>query len=389
MEGSPVDASIFALLIAAGFLVLFKRRTNWSQIFHDNKWVLLFFLYCGISTAWSDYPFVSFKRWLKAIGDLIMVLVVLTENDPVEAVKALIRRWAYALIPLSVILIKYYPEISRSYDRWTGNVSYSGVAVNKNLLGCLCLICGLFFVWHLITIWRREDMSLKKTEVALSVLFLCLIWWLMTLADSSTSWAAYIFGIGILLLSGLPIMKRSQRGFDVYLFVCIVIISFIFIFIDGWKIMLGILNRDTSLTGRTEFWEKLLTMDNDPLIGAGFHSFWLGDRLRQLEGTFYWQPNQAHNGYLEIYLNLGAMGLVFFLGFIFTAYRNCRNAVVAGYDSGRFRMTLLGVSLIYGITEAGFRELHPMWFMCLFASLEWPKVGGTESTAESDASVEP
>jgi O-antigen ligase len=77
-------------------------------------------------------------------------------------------------------------------------------------------------------------------------------------------------------------------------------------------------DRDVTLTGRTTIWgaSLLLGMDH-PWIGHGFNAFWLGDegpsgQIRKLAG---WDVPSAHNGYLEIWLDLGLCGLAaFFLG---------------------------------------------------------------------------
>src|ERR1041385_944818 len=87
IEGSPVDRIVFLFLIIAGFIVLKQRQTNWANVFRTNRWLFVFFAYLGISSVWSDFPMVSFKRWIKDLGNIIMVLVILSEKDPVEAVK--------------------------------------------------------------------------------------------------------------------------------------------------------------------------------------------------------------------------------------------------------------------------------------------------------------
>ena len=66
-----------------------------------------------VSLLWSDFPDVAFKRWTKALGDLVMVLVVLSDREPISAVKRLFSRTEFLLIPLSVLLIKYYPTLGR------------------------------------------------------------------------------------------------------------------------------------------------------------------------------------------------------------------------------------------------------------------------------------
>ena len=55
--------------------------------------ILLFFLYCLVSLVWSDFPGVAFKRWIKAIGDFLVILVVVSETDPVAGVRAFLSRW--------------------------------------------------------------------------------------------------------------------------------------------------------------------------------------------------------------------------------------------------------------------------------------------------------
>src|SRR2546425_3304837 len=146
LEGSPLDRNVFLLLIGTGLVVLVRRGVNWGKVFSSNRWVFVFFLYCCVSIMWSDYPFVGFKRWIKDLGNVVMVLVVLTENDPVQATKAVLARCAYFAIPLSIVLIKYYPEWGR-YLNSTWQSSNCGVATEKNGLGAVAFLSGIFLVW--------------------------------------------------------------------------------------------------------------------------------------------------------------------------------------------------------------------------------------------------
>ena len=77
----------------------------------QNTPILLFFAYCAVSTLWSDYTDVSFKRWIKAVGDLVMALIVLTDANPFAALKRLMAQVGFVLIPASILLIKYYPGL--------------------------------------------------------------------------------------------------------------------------------------------------------------------------------------------------------------------------------------------------------------------------------------
>ena len=55
----------------------------------------------------------------------------------------------------------------------------------------------------------------------------------------------------------------------------------------------------------------LIEMAPNALVGAGFESFWLGPRLSKVMTAFpNLHVNEAHNGYIEVYLNLGVIGLM-------------------------------------------------------------------------------
>src|SRR5438477_584007 len=100
-------------------------------------------------------PYLALLLWIVGLvwllrndlGNYLIVLVVLSDPRPLEAIATVIRRVLYLLVPLSVVLIKYFREMAVSYDTWTGGADYSGVASSKNTLGALCLISLLFWFW--------------------------------------------------------------------------------------------------------------------------------------------------------------------------------------------------------------------------------------------------
>jgi O-antigen ligase len=127
--------------------------------------------------------------------------------------------------------------------------------------------------------------------------------------------------------------------------------------------------RDATLTDRTEVWADVLRLAPNPLIGAGFESFWLGPRLDQLHAKWWWKPTQAHNGYIETYLNLGWIGIALFAGmFLWTLWKAGRQ-LVERFEIGQFQLVLLVILAIYNITEATFKGIHPLWTLFTIAAL--------------------
>lgn len=370
-EGSPLDRNIFAVLIISGLFVLMRRHISWSQFVRLNIWIVVFVSYCGISIAWSDVPYVAAKRWIKGIGNLVMVLIVLTDNNPVEAMKALIRRWAYALIPLSVVLIKYFPDLGRSYDLWTGEARFSGVGDDKNALGYLCLISGVFLVSNWLEVWGKKEATDKRGDAIVSVLIFAMVCWLLSKANSATSLVVFLFGIVCLGLLGISFVRKNL---GMWLTVGGASIAVLVSLVDVVALGSTALNRDPTLTGRTEIWNSLLGAGTNPLIGVGYESFWFGVEAQHLWEVYWWHPTQAHNGYLEVYLNLGVIGIALLIGVFIATYRYGKRSLTYNFSEGRLRLTFLGAILLYAATEAAFKGLHPMWFMFLLLAMERPRL---------------
>jgi O-antigen ligase len=370
-DGSPLDSLVFLGLIIGGLRVLALRETRLSHIIANNRFLALFFIYGFVSILWSDFPFVALKRWIKVLGHPIMALVLVTEADPEAAVRTLMRRAAYVLIPVSVLFLKYYPEYSRGFDAWTGAPVNTGITTDKNALGYDCMIAGLFFVWNLLRVWRTEEGKTRRDEVILSLGFLGMIWWLFGLAASSTSLVSFLVGSAAIIVLGQKWVNKKYIG--IYLLSGILIAGTaesVFNISDNVIAMLG---KDPTLTDRTKVWADVLRIDKDPLLGAGFESFWLGDRLKQIWSIYWWHPNQAHNGYIETYLNLGLVGLCLLGALLFATFRKGTREIVTNFEYGRYRLGVLAAILIYNWTEAAFKALHLVLFVFYIISLDYPK----------------
>lgn len=364
IEGSEFDRNVLIAFIIIGIVALLRRKFDLLTVIKNNIFIFIFLLYAGLSTLWSDYTFVSFKRWIKEIGNIIMVLIVLTEPEPVEAIKTMIKRFAYVIIPLSIVFIQYFPELGRSYSVG-GVLMYTGVAYGKNGLGQLCLICGLVLFWSLITMLRNRSKNNDTKEVLIHVLLLLMISWLLYMAHSATSLLGSIVGVCMLIGLGLPFVRNNVKLIKFYVPFLVLILLVIHLSFDIMSVTTSSLGRDMTLTGRTELWKQLIDMGTNPLIGTGYESFWVGDRVAKLWEQYWWHPNQAHNGYLEIYLNLGFIGLTLLMGIIYSTYSDISKNLLSlnDYDYQILRMTFLVIILAINVTEANFKVF--LWLVFL------------------------
>jgi len=371
-EGSPLDRAVFFGLIIAGILILSRRQINWGELLVNNKWIVLYFLYCLASMAWSDEPFILFKRLFKDLGNPIMALVILTERRPYEAIMVVLRRLAFLLLPLSVLFIRYYPELARSY-RADGSPMYTGVGHQKNDLGFMCILAGLYLFGELLQ--RRQEITLTFTrqyKIITAILIGTLVW-LLHMSDSQTSVVCLFTAVLVLLLGRAPFMARKPSAIIPILLCAALVIWLLDDVLRAKEALFSFLGRDPSLTNRTDVWRTLEAFPVNPIIGTGFMSFWTGERMDQAWRLLGAGINQAHNGYMEQYLNLGYIGVGFIVVIVLSGLLSIRKHLNIDPAAGMLRLCFIVTAALYNFTEASFYGINGMWVMLLLGCLEAPE----------------
>jgi len=396
LEGSPIDRAVYSGLLAAGLVILLTRWSQVGRFLRANAAILLFFVYCAVSLLWSDYPEVAFKRWIKAMTDFVMVLVVLTDREPLAAVKRLIGRATFLLIPLSILFIKYYPHLGRAYGRWIGDARYTGVTTNKNTLGAICMLFGLASVWTIIGAYKDRDDPGRTRRIAAHSVIILMVLWLFQMADSMTAFGCFLLGCGVLVATGFRFVIRWPVLVHILVAsILIVCVTVLFFGVDPG--VLDAMGREATLTDRTLIWALLLSLNTDPWVGTGyeirggriapypsmttnawvgtgFESFWLGPRLDVIWSAYSWKPNQAHSGYMEIFINLGWIGVGLLAYVLLSGYRAVSGRYRRGVPTGALMLAYFVAGLAFNFTEAAFfRMMAPVWIILLLAITRFPK----------------
>jgi exopolysaccharide production protein ExoQ len=83
----------------------------------------------------------------------------------------------------------------------------------------------------------------------------------------------------------------------------------------------GLLDRSPTLTGRVQLWIlSCVAALRRPWLGYGYEAFWLPDTafVQRIWHVMNWNAPSAHNGFIELWLELGIIGtLLFLLGFAY------------------------------------------------------------------------
>jgi O-antigen ligase len=135
----------------------------------------------------------------------------------------------------------------------------------------------------------------------------------LVLARSSTVWVATI-ATAVMLCFAMWARRVGQRGRGrVYLTGTLVIVATVGGILAAWDEFTALFNKTPTLTGRTDIWAQVIPLAQEHTwFGWGWLGYWVPwakpfDGLAIRNGVEYLQ---AHNAWIDIWLQLGIVGVV-------------------------------------------------------------------------------
>lgn len=378
------------VLIGLGIYVLTSRTNATKKILANNKWIIALVAYILLSILWSNFPGISLRRAVRCIGTLVMVLVILTERSPLDAIRALLRRVFFLHIPGSIIAIKYFRNIGVVYN-WNGiEEQWIGLSTDKNSLGQMAMCSGLYFLWELS---QSGNWKPRFRKLRLPVTYLALSLWLLHGSKNSHSSTAILGFIACgLLLAGIHFIRKKSAQAKQLILASAIGLSILFsigyaLLASGddspLKAVVSATGRNMTFSGRTYLWKDLLNnSEKSPVFGVGIGAFWVGPvgyAMYPLPNwsliTPEWRPEQGHNGYIDTYLELGAVGTLLLLIVIGKAILGAIAELGGPTQAlGALRIVLLMAILLNNTTESSFlRGEHALWFLFLLVAVNLPR----------------
>ena len=127
--------------------------------------------------------------------------------------------------------------------------------------------------------------------------------------------------------------------------------------------LFSVTGKNTNFTGRDVIWRFTWEQwKTRPIIGFGLYSFWESEDAL-IQQWLGWNPRQAHNGFLEVGVTTGIVGVVFLLGSIGSGFALMLRARRQGHHVAALWLALSWAAiLIDNLTEADFMIPGPLWF---------------------------
>jgi exopolysaccharide production protein ExoQ len=384
LSGSFLDRTILELLMLFGLLVLGLRADRTKRILGHNRWLVALFVYMGVTILWSNFPDISFRRWFRLVGTLIMVLVVQTERDPVGALRVLLRRLYLVHLPLSIITTKYFRNIGIQWSKDGSEQSWTGLTLHKNNLGQVAMCSGIVSTWQILQNWSRRKLTVDLVMLVLAA-------WGLRGPQASARSSTAIVGLIVttVVLFALQRYKKRpdqlDRDIRAWAVIAVAMVAlwpvFEAISTNPLEVAVRASGRDMTFTGRTGLWKDVI--DNaakNPVLGVGIGAFWVGPigyALYPLNNwsrvTPGWRPQQGHNGYVDTYVDLGLIGVALVLIVIGSAFAGALVDLRNNFELGSLRLSLLVSIVLNNFTESSLlKGTHSLWFLFLLVAINVP-----------------
>lgn len=374
MEGNWTTQVIkSALYVIAFFLMLLKWKRA-ARLSANNTLIWIVLLWVLASTAWSEEPAITLRRSIGLFGTTIIALYLATYYDYNRFSR--IARYGFLIaFVLSLALIVFYPAIGIS----TYPSGWKGIYFTKNGLG----VSALFGV--ILSAGSLKDK--KGSLLGIASLILGLI--LLSGTKSMTSLIVLAFAIGVWIVLWPLIHKNIPMFVWLASYLALLVLFGICLYVSNKAAsLLPTLGKDVTLTGRIPIWESALSyIWQRPWTGYGYGAVWLGRDYgigSFISDPLHYYVVNAHNGYLDLLLEIGTIGVALLLitvfGAIYKIFCSIKSATdIRGVEL--WPLVFLIALILYNSTEA---------LLLVQNSLAWTLVSflGFRAAADSKVQIE-
>lgn len=313
-----------------------------------------------VSIFWSEAPGLTFRRSV-ALTLTFLFGVYFASRFTLKEQLRLLAWTCWICIMFSFIFGLF--GLGAAVDAGGGVSGWYGIFVQKNDLGRMMDLSALVFLF-----WKRAEPKRKRLANAGFVASIGLI----ALSRSMTS--AVVLALLMVLVPYLEWAVRKNARWMVagILFLVVLGTASLFFVVTHLGLVTGILGKSATLTGRIQIWILSLVMVfRRPWLGYGFNAFWLPNewftvRIWRLMG---WRVPHAHDGFIELLLELGLVGLgLFLLAFLLYIVRSVgffrQNH---GVGAAGWPLTFLLFLFLSNLTESDLLGRNSIFFI-LFVS---------------------
>lgn len=342
--GSSLSRAIIAFMFVAAMLPIARML---PQLLRSGSLVLPllpYFLWALASVSWSQDPSVSARKLFSFVLTCIYGFYF-ANRFSLQRQLGIVLFATSILAVSSVALVLAAPQLAIDHSQHLG--AWQGVFSGKNPCAATMVI-GLA-----AAIFFRPPSTLQRVlKLTMILLFAGII------SRTDSSGAVVAAAVFLLSLPVFQLLAHSPKKAHALILLTsfsaaigTAIAAFVFM-----PVILGLLHRDPTLTGRTQLWTEVMrSIALRPWMGYGYGAFWLGLKGQSANVAFAvnWTAPHAHNGFLDIALSLGCIGFALFLISLFYASARMWKLLQTGaLQRGMWMVSVIILVLTFNMGES-------------------------------------
>ena len=370
----------------------------WDHLFNNfwnvwkKNWVLLIFISLAVlSLMWTvDLPATLYKLAFLLFSSWVAAYLAVRYGWKGVVNLLMVVGGVFTLV--SIFMVTFTPYGVMKSEPFTG--SWNVIFWHRNHAGNLFAFFNALFLTRFV-----GDGTLrwgKRVFLAILYLFSAI---LVFGSRSATGVVVFlVLNLATLLFLGWARWHSCFRRWHYFLAGVVFLAGFL-IFITHTGFFFGLLNRSPSITGRIPLWKDLFFNFylQKPILGYGYGALWMQESFRnlmELRQGWVFQVYFADNGFFDILLNLGAVGLgAFLLAFFLLGVRGFKKAVSQKTWISFFPLLVFLYVFTGNLTYSFLLEIEQfVWMIFLMAlfssSLPFPSGGEPVRSLEPDGGLE-
>jgi exopolysaccharide production protein ExoQ len=358
------------LLIVSGAILIARASLARLLVRSLNPFFVLFLVVAVVSIAWSIDPLLTVRRDIRLITIVLVAAAFMLSGWHPRRLQNVVRPLLTLMLLASVVFAFTAPDLAVHQETSPELLhAWRGLTNHKNTFGALACITLIFWVQG----WLAREVSVLRALPGCLLSVACLL-----LSRSGTSKIAALAAIVFLVLSLRS--SRNLRPYVGYLAGFITAATILYTLaalrvIPGLGVILAPLELltdvDTSFTGRREIWWIIGDhVHLHPILGTGYGAYWAGpvptspsyDFILRM-GSFY--PGSAHNGYLEVLNDLGWLGLLCLIAYVFVQLKQSLRVLVTDRARGALYLAIFMQQVFTNLSESHWFSVLSMNFVIM------------------------
>jgi exopolysaccharide production protein ExoQ len=360
--GSPGTSGSHKIALALFCLVcLMLIAFRSSAVFalgRRTRIILAFPILAILSCIWSGDPWQSIASGVVLLIFTVFAIYVGSQLS-FQRQFELIMMVGAIVLPASIALAIFVPSIGTESSAWRG------VLVSKQNCAAVCtllLITALH--WKCSGIYQRIFRAMSIVMCGL----------LIVMSQSRTGWALAV--VSLVLAGMVWLLQRMPRKQAMAILLpgfAVAVVAMFGIQVYSSRI-LALVGKDSTLSQRTIIWAAAWQAAlQHPILGYGFASFWKGlyGPSQNVVLTAGWGLAQSQNGFLDVWLGIGLVGVALIAAITGQAMLNAVQCLPLENNQTYVRWCIVVIlcTLIFNIGESSIGLFRMTWFLFLLACI--------------------